>query len=283
MALVAFDHFIILVHDLNAAMEQFRHIGFDARPGGEHVAFGSRNALVALGDGSYLELVAYHDPELAMKTFWGDAVRKLGAGEGFGAFVLASNDLANDVQQIRRRSLEIADPNAGSRQRPDGQQVAWHTAIVGGTPSGMLPFLIQDDTPRDLRIEPAREGVGSHARTKQVIVAVKNIETARQAYRELLDIEPRFVQNTAGDLSGYRVSAPWGSIILAHPERGANAMSDQLARRGEGLYALTLAVEDINRTRSEITGRGIRVEDDATGFLIAPEAACGARIRLVQQ
>ncbi|MBI4786891.1 MAG: VOC family protein [Chloroflexi bacterium] len=282
MAITGFDHFIILVNDLNAAMDAYRRIGFAAQVGGEHVAFGSRNALVALSDGSYLELVAYHDPALAMKTFWGDAVRKLQVREGFGAFVLASNDIENDVRQIRQRGLEIADPTAGSRQRPDGLQVAWHTAIAGGTPSGILPFLIQDDTPRDRRIEPAREGLGRQARVKQVIVAVKNVETARQSFREMLDLEPRFVQNTTGDLSGYRVSARWGSLILAHPERGVNAMSDQLAQRGEGLYALTLAVEDVNRARSEITGRGIRVEDDASGFLIAPEAACGARIRLAQ-
>jgi hypothetical protein len=274
------DHMIVLVNQLDAAIGTFRRLGLDVTVGGDHPTFGSTNALVPFGDGCYLELLAFRDPATASKTFWGDAVRKLAVREGWGGFVLASNDLANDVQQIRRRSLEIAEPNAGSRQRPDGQTVAWHTAIVAGTPSGVLPFVIQDDTPHSLRFEPPRQGWGAQARAREVVVAVKNIETARQAYRELLDIEPRHVQNTTGELIGYRVSAYWGSVVLAHPERGGNAMADQLSQRGEGLYALTLIVDDINRARSEITSRGIRVEDDPNGFLIAPDAACGARIRL---
>ncbi len=276
------DHFIVLVNDLNAAMETYRSIGFDVRAGGEHQAFGSHNALVPFADGSYLELLAFRDPALASTTFWGDAVRKLKVSEGFGAFVLASNDLVKDVQNVRQHCHEISDPQAGSRVRPDGQQVAWHTAMVGGTRTGILPFLIQDDTPRELRVEAARTGLGSQVRPKEVVVAVKNVEVARQAYRELMDTEPRYVQNTAGDLTGYRVSAAWGSIILAHSERKGNAMADLLEQRGEGLYALTLAADDVNRARSQITVRNIPVEDDASGFLIAPSAACGARLRITQ-
>ncbi len=278
--ITGFDHFIILVRDLDQGMERFRLLGFEVQRGGEHTAFGSHNAIVSLADGSYLELVAFRDPALAAKTFWGDLVRKLEIREGFGSYVLASNALADDVRSTRVRGLEAADPNPGSRTRPDGQTVAWHTAIVGGTISGILPFLIQDDSPRALRSDPARQGLGSRVQPRELVIATKNIEVARQAYRELLDIEPRYVQNTTGELTGYRVGAPWGGVVLAHPERNKNAMSDQLTLRGEGPYALTLSVEDVNRARSDIVGRGIQVEDDATGFLIAPEATCGARLRL---
>ncbi len=280
--ITGFDHFIILVGDLKRGMENFRELGFEVQPGGEHPAFGSHNAIIALADGAYLELVAFTNPALAAKTFWGDLVRKLENHEGFGSYVLSSDDLTNDVQAFRQRGLEVADPQPGTRTRPDGQSVAWHTAVVGGTISGFLPFLIQDDSPRALRAEPAREGLGSRARAKEVVVAVKNVEVARQAYRELLDIEPRYVQNTTGELTGYRVAAPWGAIVLAHPERNRNAMSDQLAQRGEGPYALTLTVDDVNRARRDIVATGTTVEDDATGFLIAPKAACGARIRVGQ-
>ncbi len=278
--ITGFDHFILLVNDLDAAMDLYRRVGFAPYPGGEHPAFGSRNALVAFADGTYLELLAFTDSALALKTFWRDAVGKLQVGEGWGGFVLASDHLVDDAHAIRARGLDIAEPQPGRRTRPDGQSVEWHTALIGGTPAGILPFLIQDDTPRALRIEPAQEGLGSLVRAPQAIVAVKNVEQARQAYRELLDVEPRYVHNTTGELAGYRVAAPWGSIILAHPERGGNAMSDQLARRGEGLYALTLVAEDINRARSTVVERGVHVEDDASGFLIAPADACGARIRL---
>lgn len=280
--ITGFDHFVVIVSGLDPAMETYHTLGFDVQPGGEHPRFGSHNAIVPLADSSYIELVAFKDKELASKTFWGDAVRKLEAGEGFAGFVLSSDDLAADVAEIRKRSLAIDDPSAGTRTRPDGQRVAWHTAVVGGTTAGVLPFLIQDDTPREVRCAPAQAGLGSHARSKEVIVAVKNIESARQSYRELLDIEPRFVHNTAGDLDGYRVNAKWGSVIIAHPERKGNAMYDQLSARGQGLYALTLSVDNVNQARSDIVRKQIRVEDDPVGFLILPEYSCGARIRLVQ-
>ena len=117
--------------------------------------------------------------------------------------------------------------------------------------------------------------------SKEIVVAVKDADLARKDYRALLDAEPRRVHTTAGDLEGARFASAWGSIVLAQPNREGNALADQLAQRGEGLYALTLAAADVNRERSALISRGVRVEDDARGFLIAPEFACGARLRLV--
>jgi len=281
--ITGFDHFIVLVNDLNAAIETYRRLGFDARAGGEHPAFGSHNALIAFADGTYLELVAFKDAALAAKTFWGAGVAKLRTGEGFGGHVLVSNDLASDAAKLKQRALNIGEPSAGSRVRPDGQRVAWHIGLFDNSPVGLLPFLIQDDTLRELRIEAAKEGLGSRARVKEVIVAVKDADAARDAYRALFAerVEPTRVKNVAGDVQGYRLALAWGSIVLAHPTRRGNALADQLAQRGEGLYALTLEVEDVGRDRRELKNRGIAIQNDANGFLIAPEFACGARIRLV--
>ncbi len=282
MALQGFDHFIILVNDLAATMETYRALSFDVRAGGEHPAFGSHNAIVALADGAYLELLAFKDAALAEKSFWRDAVKMLRVREGFGGFVLASNDLAGDVAHLRSQKLDVTDPNAGARTRPDGQRVEWQTALIGGTPSGALPFLIQDVTPRELRVEPPMQGLGKQARVKEIVVAVKHADMARDAYRALLGVEPRRVHNTAGDVTGYRFTLPWGAIVVAHPETGGNAMADQVSLRGEGLYALTLLVDDVNPARSAMKTHNIKVEDETYGFVISPDAACGARLRLLQ-
>ncbi len=277
------DHFAILVNDLNAATETYRRLGFDVRAGGEHPAFGSHNALIALADGAYLELVGFKNIDLASKTFWRDAVERLRVSAGLDNFVLLSNDLVNDVSNLRARGLVVSEPEAGSRVRPDGQRVAFRIATLGGTRSGLLPFLIQDDTPRELRIEQASEGLGRRARVKQILVAAKSLDAARESYRALLDVEPKRVRSTAGDLYGFRFSMPWGAFVVAHSEREANAMADQLSQRGEGLHAMTLAVGDLNRERTEMKSRGVKIEEDENGFLISPDAACGARIRLVQE
>ncbi len=276
------DHFIILVKDLETAMESFRGLGFNVAEGGEHTQFGSRNALIAFADGTYIELLTFYDPGLAEETFWASALKKLQAGEGYDGYAVQSNDIDNDVERIRRRGLKIDDPLPGSRLRPDGERVAWRTARSPDPVASMVPFLIQDETPRSVRIEPAREGLGSHLRPKELVVAVKNVEVARQGYRELFDIEPKPVQNAARDVQGYRVTAVWGSIVLAHPERGENALADQLSHRGEGLYAITLGADDINRVRNFTRMRNVPVEDEPYGFMISPKVTHGARLRFLQ-
>lgn len=278
--LTGFDHFIILVNQLESAMQTFRRLGFDVHAGGEHPAFGSHNALIAFADNTYIELVAFKDPALAANSFWRAGVERLRMGEGFAGFVLASNDIANDVARLKS-SLAYDEPKAGARVRLDGQRVEWHTSMFNATPVGLMPFLIQDDTPRPLRIEPAQEGLGSRARVKEVIVAARNVEQARDAYRALLGVEPKRVHNAANDVIGYRLTMEWGSIVLAHPERGGNTMAEHLAKRGEGIFALTLEVDGLGRDRIRFRNEEITLEQDGSGFLIPPEFACGARIRLI--
>ncbi|MBI3536105.1 MAG: VOC family protein [Chloroflexi bacterium] len=279
--LTSLDHFAILVHDLSAAIEIFRALGFDVRAGGAHPAFGSHNALIALADETYFELVAFQDTARAEQTFWRDAVHRLRVAPGFDNFVLLSSDLSTDISQLRARGLAVSDAESGARLRPDGERVAFKVATIGETRSGLLPFLIQDETPRALRVESARAGLGAQARVKQITIAAQNPEAAREKFQALFAIEARRVQSTTGDAQGYRFAFGNVSIVLAHPTRAQNALSDQLEKRGEGLHAVTLGVENFNRARSELVARGIKIEEDARGFLIAPKAACGARLRIV--
>ncbi|MCL4393842.1 MAG: VOC family protein [Chloroflexi bacterium] len=283
MSILGFDHFVIVVNDLDAAMDSFRRLGFEVNPGGEHPAFGSHNAIISLADGSYLELVAFKDAALAATSFWRDAARMLRVGEGFAGYVFGSNELASDVAELAKQSVRIGSPTTGSRTRPDGQRVEWQTAILEDTPSGALPFLIQDVTPRPVRVQPAQAGLGSRARVKEVVVAVKNADLLRGPFRALLGVEPRRVHNAADDVEGYRFAMPWGAVVLASPTRGGHTMFEQLTRRGEGLYALTLLMPDVNPARRTMKQRSVPVEDETYGFMISPDAACGARIRLLQE
>jgi hypothetical protein len=146
----------------------------------------------------------------------------------------------------------------------------------------LLPFIIQDETPRTLRIEPPSEGLGAKARVAQIVVGVKNAETAQDAaaYRALLGVEPRRVHNTGGDVEGYRFAFEWGSIVLAHSAREGSALADEVNQRGEGLYSITLAFANLGDAWSELNQRGVQLEKDGSGYLIPPSVACGARIRL---
>ena len=146
------DHVVLVVRDLDAAVADHRRRGFTVTPGGEHADGLTHNALVPFADGSYLEIVAFHDAERATTHRWSKIAA---AGGGFADFALLSDDLSADALALK----EIVTRSAarGGRTRPDGIRIEWRTAIL----SAPLPFLIEDVTSRELRVP--RGAASQHA------------------------------------------------------------------------------------------------------------------------
>ena len=81
---LALDHIVIAVADLDRAMVDYRALGFQVLPGGQHPGRTSHNALVVFADGAYLELIAWRAP--APEERW---YRTLSAhGEGLVDYAL---------------------------------------------------------------------------------------------------------------------------------------------------------------------------------------------------
>src|SRR5688572_3845719 len=57
--LAQFDHLVIAVRSLEEGVAEFERLtGIKAGPGGRHPGRGTENALVSLGGGKYLEIIA---------------------------------------------------------------------------------------------------------------------------------------------------------------------------------------------------------------------------------
>jgi hypothetical protein len=139
-----FDHVVLVVLDLGEAVAEHRERGFTVTPGGEHAGGLTHNALVGFEDGSYLELIAFHDPAAAHgKHSWAPVGER---GGGWADFALLSNDLRQDVTALG--DLVARQPEDGGRTRPDGLGIAWRVARL----QKPLPFLIEDLTARELRV-----------------------------------------------------------------------------------------------------------------------------------
>lgn len=236
--LTGIDHLVVLVPRLDTAIADYRALGFTVEPGGEHPG-GTHNALIAFADGSYLELIAFQDPNATTHRWH----RFLAAGGGLVDFALGSTNLAADIARVTADGLPYT-PMDGARARPDGVQLQWRSASV--EPAGQLPFLIEDVTPRGLRV-PSGDAV-QHANAAtgilSVTVAVQDLAAAKRRFEALLDAIP-LVERANDDLRASAATFVIGqySIELAQPLDASSPLTAQLAARGDGPYSACLTAD----------------------------------------
>ena len=126
-------------------------LGAGFRDGGLHPRFGTRNFVLPLAGGVYLEVVAALDHPAADKAPFGQAVKaRTAAGGGWLAWVLAVDDIAGVEARLGRPSVE------GHRRRPDGTDLTWRQiGVLDLLDDPALPFFVQWTTPD---LHPATDG-----------------------------------------------------------------------------------------------------------------------------
>jgi hypothetical protein len=143
----AVDHLLVGARDLDEGIAWLEaRTGVRAVAGGSHPGWGTRNALVSLGPGQYLEIIA---PDPAQATYaFGIDVRALDEPQ-LVTWAASTADAASLVAQADREGIEMSPPRAGSRTRPDGSQLGWKTAWVASSgPRAVvepIPFFIEWD------------------------------------------------------------------------------------------------------------------------------------------
>lgn len=238
------DHIIIGVRDLAQASADFTAAGFTITPGGEHTSGRTHNALIAFADTSYLELIAYRDPDTPRDDtpyeddpWW----QTLARGEGFLGFALRMDDATAEAAALLSRGVEVRGPFAGGRERPDGQRVAWRSIEPEG--DGPLPFLIEDVTPRLLRIPDgaATAHTLGVARLLGLGIVVDDLVAATDSFARLLGHAGKAVTSgLEGVAAAMRFTLGPHTIDLLSPTSAEGLPGRALHSRGPGPYALTL-------------------------------------------
>jgi hypothetical protein len=121
-------------------------LGRDFTDGGVHPRFGTRNMILPLAGGTYLEIVEVLDHPASDKAPFGQAVRARSAlGGGWLGWVVAVDDISVVEKRLGRESA------IGSRHRPDGTELRWHQiGLHGLIADPQLPFFIEWDSPGDM-------------------------------------------------------------------------------------------------------------------------------------
>lgn len=184
---IMIDHVVVVVEDLDQAAADAARAGFTVTPGGEHAGGVTHNALIPFADGSYVELIAFRKPDRGAAHKWWPHLQK---GEGLVDFALLSPGLQDEARAINERGLPVDEPTENGRLRPDGERLAWR-AIQTQTEIGEsgLPFLIEDVTPRELRV-PGDRRQTTHPNGATgiagVAVVVGDIDAGAQQFANLL-------------------------------------------------------------------------------------------------
>lgn len=121
-------------------------LGVRFKDGGFHPRFGTRNNILPLTDGRYLEVVEVLDHPAADKAVYGQAVRaRSELGGGWLGWVVRVDDLAPIEERLGRSAVD------GARHFPDGRLLEWkQIGIKGLMADPQLPYFLKWESPADV-------------------------------------------------------------------------------------------------------------------------------------
>ena len=160
-----FDHAVIVVPELQCAMDNFKALGFEVQRGGANGP--THNALIYFRDGTYIELITpvRRSARIVFRGLYATGLLGFVAGRQagimtrflmwFGApaglrdWCVRCDSLDGTIEKLREQGVETTDAQCFSRKRPDGEVAKWRLA---GPVDSRLPFLIEDITPTEIRV-----------------------------------------------------------------------------------------------------------------------------------
>lgn len=159
-------------------------LGAPFSDGGIHPAFGTRNFILPLADGIYLEVVAALDHPAAEKAPFGRAVhRRADEGGGWLGWVIGVDDIAPVEARLGRSSVP------GHRIRPDGTDLRWRQiGVLDLIDDPQLPYFLQWD-------QEAVHPSGNHSDVRLTGISMCG--------------DPAAVTEWVGDLAQLNVSISW--------------------------------------------------------------------------
>jgi hypothetical protein len=143
------DHLVFVARDLDEGIAHIEGLlGVKMQPGGCHQGRGTRNALLALSEDTFLEVLAVDpaQPEPLEPRWLGvDAVTE----PTLVTWAAKSSDLPAVVAGGRAAGVDLGEPSTASRQKPDGTTIAWGFSDPRAERNGgLIPFFLDwGDTP----------------------------------------------------------------------------------------------------------------------------------------
>lgn len=142
-ALRALDHLIWVTPDLAAGIDDIAaRLGVRPVPGGRHPGRGTHNALLGLGAGMYLEILAPDPTQSAPERPRWLGVDAVGPPQ-ISSWAAKCADVPAAVAAAAARGVRLGAPLTGRRETADGLRLAWTLSDPDVVlAAGIVPFLI---------------------------------------------------------------------------------------------------------------------------------------------
>jgi hypothetical protein len=139
--LLQIDHLVIPVADLDAGVRVFEEItGIRPAYGGEHPHLGTHNALISLGDRTYLEILAPRPGANVTESY-----QFLAELPGLTPvwWAVSTNNITQTADRLASAGYEVKQPVPGSRRQENGSTLHWTVLEMAAPKLAGAPFFIE--------------------------------------------------------------------------------------------------------------------------------------------
>lgn len=203
------DHLILGIRDLDEGMRRFEErTGVRPMAGGVHPGRGTRNALVSLGPGLYIEILA---PQAGVPDSpRADGLKTLADLTPMG-WAVSVRDLAGVRDRLAAAGFGLTAIMPGARARPDGTRLEWQTFGIEKPEIAGVPFFIRwgdrtthpsQDSPAGCRLDTLRALTPSDGDLRRAFAALPLEVPVEKAPRPGMEMTLRCPKGTvffAGD------------------------------------------------------------------------------------
>ncbi len=273
-----FDHAVVVCGDLDAAVANWRALGFTLTPRGFHT-LGSQNHCIMLAR-DYLELLHVTAPSPSRQYYW-DAQQR---GGGCAAISCKSRDAFATADRLRAAGFQPSDPIEFSRpvRLDDGSE---HPATFRVTALDHAPgaryFVCEHRTPELLwRPEWIAHANGAQAiAATYLVVEAGQVEATASAYAALTG---GAITQATGEAATIAIGD--ASFVIAAPQALATATgAPELQRTEPGYAAIRLATDDLAGARAHWRKQGVEAVDLSSEISLIPAAKANGVALIFEQ
>lgn len=239
---IAFDHLVLLVHDLDIAARDFAALGFTVLERADTSHGSTRFRFIPFADGSYILLTAFASDDARAGHRLGPV---LDAGEGWADYSFVVPDAGAAAEGFAKAGLAARGPVRVANVLAGGGRWALDLLMTGRGAGGdmALPFLVSDVEGRDYRIPgPVRHANGATG------IARVAVSTA----------DPDLVTRTLAEVGG---SVDAGGVRFGEVVVDVLPLGTPGGRPGGGMVSALLAGGDTREFDTALThGAHLRME-----------------------